>query len=134
LKSEVEPCIKELALIVNKKTGWSIKRSIRWCQRNWEEYISYIGREDFYRVPNETNMTYIYNEFIFQGFVPSNKFKRKKGFSYIISNRLILGKELIYPVHYSTIYKYLIKGYKNPYYMIGKIGVPGFTKVLERWK
>lgn len=82
----------------------------------------------------ETNMRYIYREFLFRGFVPEHEFKRKKKFSYITSNRLIERIKFIYPLHCSVNYKYLQKGYPNPYFLIGDIGVEGFTKVEEKWK
>lgn len=75
-------------------------------------------------------MTYIEKEFIFQGFVPENEFKKKKGFEYISSNRPINGRIYIYPFHLTHDYKHLKKGYPNIYSIFDSgIGVPGFTKV-----
>ena len=134
MKSPLDPCIKGFALVVKAICNWSMKKSLRWAARNWDIYTLYITKQDLFRRSPEVNTRYVYKEFIFQGFVPLDKFKPKRGFSYITSNRLIEGKILIYPVHYSIDYRFLKKGYLNPYYIIGRVGVPGFTKVEERWK
>lgn len=125
MKCELSNKYKFLALKYHCLTKKSLERSFRWAKRNFDSYFKLIDKYKY-----EKNDLYIEKEFIFQGFVPENEFKKKKGFEYISSNRPINGRIYIYPFHLTHDYKHLKKGYPNIYSVFDSgIGVPGFTKV-----
>lgn len=125
MKCELSNNIKFLALKYHCLTKKSLEKSFRWAKRNFDLYFQSTSK---YRY--EKNDLYIEKEFLFQGFIPEDKFKKKKGFGYITSNRLINGRTYIYPFHLSYDYKHLKNGYPNIYTVFDSgIGVPGFTKV-----
>lgn len=128
MKSNLDPLVKNLALKYKVYTKKSLERSLRWAKRHYKKYLNYLVTEDFYR-RYEHKEKYIYKEFIFQGFVPEEEFKKKPECNYLISNRSILGKKLIYPVHCGHNYETIKKGYPEIYSMLDVAGVPGYTKV-----
>lgn len=132
MNSQISPNEKSLALTYKSVTKASMKDSLAWAQENWDSYNDYIVNGTKYRRPLETNKRYIYQEFLFKGFVHIEDFSPKKKFSYITSNQRICGHMMIFPKHFSTEYKYQKKGYENPYYAMSKIGIAGFTRIQER--
>nr|DAV30269.1 MAG TPA: hypothetical protein [Caudoviricetes sp.] len=128
MKSDLYPNVKGLALKYKSITKKPIEKCLRWAKRNYKKYIHYLNYEDHYR-KYETEDKYIFKELIFQGFVLEEDFKRLPGFHYIVTNRRILGKKLIYPLHCAYDSKKLNKGYPWIYEILGYVGLPRYTMV-----
>lgn len=135
MKSPLTPKQKDLALRYKAVTKCSIKEALRFAKKYSDDYSRYFSRRENY-TPNhrETNMEYIYKEFIFQGFVPEDKFKKKPHRHYLVSNKPIRGKILIYPVHAWHDIRYRKEGEPWIYDLLDQVGVPGYTRVDLEYK
>lgn len=73
----------------------------------------------------------IEKQFIFKGFVPVEDYSKynPKKYCYIKSNRLLDGKEYVYPARFTHNYKLLRKGIPNIHKVFSLIGLPGFTRI-----
>lgn len=127
MKSDLEPCIKGLALKYRSLYKKSLEQSLKWAKEHYKEYTKYIVYNTKTR-KIETNENYIYKEFIFQGFIDIRKFKKKDGFNYLISNKPIKGVKLIYPVHAARNIDLIKEGYPNIYDLVDRVGVQGYTR------
>lgn len=138
MKSNLEPCIKGLALKYKAFYKKSLENSLRWAKRNYDRYQGYVSNHwDSFKY--ETNLNYIRDEFLFQGFIPEHKLwktilpKYKAiHFFFITSNCTFDGEKLIYPVPCTVYADYLNQGYPNIYNLLSRVGIPGFTQVDER--
>lgn len=126
---------KDFALRYKAVTKCSLREAFRFSKKYYEDYCRYRSRKDNY-IPDkrETNIEYIYKEFLFQGFVPEEEFKKKKHRLYLISNKPIKGKILIYPVHAWHDVRYRKEGEPWIYDLLNQVGVPGFTRVNLSYK
>lgn len=135
MKSHLSIRQKDLALRYKVVTKCSIREALRFSKKYHKDYVKYCSRRDNYiPVKQETNIEYIYKEFIFQGFIPEDKFKKKRNRLYLISNRPIKGKILIYPVHAWHDIRYREKDEPWIYDLLNEVGVPGFTRVNLDYK
>lgn len=135
MKSPLSIRQKDLALRYRVVTKCSIKEALAFSKKYYNDYIRYTSRRANY-IPDkrETNELYIYKEFIFQGFVPEEEFKKKRHRLYLVSNRPIKGKILIYPVHAWHDITHRKEGEPWIYDLLNEVGVPGFTRVNLDYK
>jgi len=99
----------------------------------WMSKYRTCSRGDTPFVPGNTiKDKFLEQEFIFQGFVPLDKYKIKLGYNYIASNRAINGKFYIYPkrLYGSACYS---KGpsKRHPVQWEVWAGVPGCTRTTQ---
>lgn len=121
--------VKSLALKYKGVTKEPLDKSLTWAKRKYKKYQDYIINKVEYRRPIEQNEDYVYQELVFQGFVPESEFKKKAGFNYLQTNRKIKGQILIYPVHAAHDWELIRKGYPDIYSLLSVAGVPGWVKV-----
>lgn len=135
MRSPLTPNQKDLALRYKSVTKCFIKEALKFAERYYQDYVDYFSRRDNY-IPDkrETNMNYIYKEFLFRGFVPEGEFKKKKHRHYLVSNRPICGTYFIYPVHAWHDIRYRKEGEPWIYDLLNQVGVPGFTRVNIDYK
>ena len=130
MKSPLSQHEKGFALQYRAVTHCTLREALRFSKKYYKDYLNYISkRSNYIPVKRETNIQYIYNEFIFQGFVPESEFKKKRHRHYIISNRPILGEVLIYPVHAWHSIDHRKEGEPYIYDLLNQIGVEGYTRV-----
>lgn len=135
MKSPLSHNQKDLALRYKSVTKCTLREALRFSKRYYEDYVRYCSRRDNYiPVKQETNIEYIYKEFLFQGFIPEEEFKKKRNRLYLVSNRPIKGKILIYPVHAWHNIQYRKEGEPWIYDLLNQVGVPGFTRVNLSYK
>lgn len=83
------------------------------------KFIGYLPKERF-----------IKKSLLFQGFISLESIKLRSSYAYIMTNRLIENKIWVYPIRLSDNYKTMIKGKYHSYTeVIGKVGIPGITKI-----
>lgn len=135
MKSPLSHKQKDFALRYKAITKCSIKEALAFSKKYYKDYVRYCSRRDNYiPVYHETNIEYIYKEFIFQGFIPEDEFKKKRHRLYLISNRPIKGITFIYPVHAWHNINYKSEGEPWIYDLLNEVGVPGFTRVNLDYK
>ena len=94
------PQIK-LALVYKRYSKVSLRKALRWANRNHKAYTETIALSKYNTVVYYTP-EHAFKEFIFLGFVPMSKFKLKKGYGYVKTNRTFKGESYIYPKNYGS--------------------------------
>lgn len=116
-------------LLLYKKLGKSksLKFCYKWVKKHWDDYYEWSS--------NKPQKHFRYNdndillEFQVRGFISSDKHKMRKGYCYILSNRLIERIQFIYPKRFSNNYNTMNKAdYINN--IFPRIAMEGFTKIL----
>lgn len=135
MKSPLSIKQKCFALTYKSEVKCTLKEALEFSKRYYEDYVRYCSRRvNYIPAKTETNIEYIYKEFIFQGFIPEDQFKKKRNRLYLVSNRPIKGKILIYPVHAWHDIRYKKDDEPWIYDLLNKVGVPGFTRVNLDYK
>lgn len=70
-------------------------------------------------------------QFTFKGFIPLEEYKRYNPdkYCYIMANRLLDGKQYIYPAKFTNNYKLMRRGIPDIHQVFGLIALPGFTRI-----
>ena len=135
MKNPSSPKEKAFALIYKGIQKCSLDEAFKFTEKYYQDYLNFFSRSRNY-IPEkiETNPKYIYKELQFQGFVPEEDFKKKKNRLYIITNKTIMGKVLIYPVHCWHNIDYKEYGEPWVYDLVNQVGLASHTRVNLKYK
>ena len=99
----------------------------KWVRKHWDEYYKWASTQKprFFNYRTEDLVL----EFRFRGFIPIDSYKRRKGYSYILSNRMLDNIQYIYPNKFASNYDKMKKA-ESLHKAFPRIAMEGFTKIL----
>lgn len=96
----------------------------------WDDFLSAFTIQYGTIIPKLRDQD-LEKQFIFKGFIPLQEYKgyNPKKYCYIKANRLLDGKEYIYPARFTHNYKLMKRGIPNIHDAFSKVAIPGFTRI-----
>ena len=134
-KEVTHSIIGDLSLHFLKREHLSMRRSIRKSKRVikrglWDEFLTSLTISKGCPIPNLSEKD-LKKQLEYRGFVPLEKYPKYNPdkYCYIMANRLIEGKEYIYPAKFTHNYKLMKKGIPDIHKEFALIAIMGYTRI-----